>query len=198
MGGLDMNWETIILAILGCSFVGDIFVRLVFKSDRRVANAKADVAESEAMKAAVEVRKTMEEAHAVQCQQYEERIKDLHSTIDKLNDQLDRYVERDASKEARFDNQTEKLRDVQGKYANALMELADEHSKNTEYEKRIGELELELERKRCDRRRCPFRLPPNAETPTSIDISIDEYFKKSKYETEDTHTEVRLDCGHNV
>lgn len=172
-----MNWETIILSLLSCAFVGDIFTRLVFKSDRRVADAKADVAESEARKAAVEVRKAMEDAHAVQCQQYEERIKDLHNTIDKLNEQLDRYVERDAAKERRFDEQTEKLRDVQRKYADSLKDVADEHSKNTEYEKRIGDLELELERKRCDRLDCPFRLPPNVHTPTPTDLSIVEYFK---------------------
>lgn len=183
-----MNWETIILSLLSCAFVGDIFTRLVFKSDRRVADAKADVAESEARKAAVEVRKAIEEAHAAECRHYEERLKEqndqnnartseLHDAVDKVNKQLNFYIERDIEKEKRFDEQTAKLREVQHKYDNALTEIADENAKNTAYEKRIGELELELERKRCDRLDCPFRLPPNVHTPTPTDLSIVEYFK---------------------
>lgn len=184
-----MNWESIILAVLGLGFVGDIIMRFIFKSDRRVADAKADVAESEAAKAAVEVRKAIEEAHTIACRHYEERLAEqhkqaeerlaeMHGTVVKLDEQLAKAVQRDAEKEARYDEQTQKLREVQAKYANVLIELTNENKKNTEYEKRIGELELELERKRCDRRRCPFRLPPNAETPSSVEIDITEYFKE--------------------
>lgn len=168
-----MDWSTVILSILGLGWVGDIVFRL-FKSNRRIENSKADNAEIEVEKnkalAEAESKKALEEAHAVERHQYEERISDLHNTIDKLNGQLDGYVERDAAKEKRFDEQTAKLRDVQRK-------LLEETQLDIEYEKRIGDLELKIEKIKCYRKKCPFRQPPTTDTPIPDGRDISEYFK---------------------
>lgn len=168
-----MNWADIILAVLGLGFVGDVVLRL-FKSNRRIENAKADSAEIEVEKnkaiAQAEAKKALEEAHDAECKLYEERIKDLHNSIDKLNEQLDYYIGRDKAKEERFDNQTEKLRDVQRKLLDATQEI-------TEYVKKIGALELELAKYRCNVLDCPFRQPPTADTPSKKGLTKDKYFK---------------------
>lgn len=161
-----MNWETIIVSVLGLTVFGDILLRVLFKSDRRIADSKADIAEAEAIKA-------KDAAHAEQCRQYEERIKDLHGSIDKLNEQLDHYIERDAQKEDRFNNQTSFLRDKQ-------RELLESTQRETEYVKRIGELELELEKKRCDDLPCAWRLPPNAHTNPIKGQNKEEYLKNRR------------------
>lgn len=152
------------------------------KNYSRIENTKATNAEIEVEKnkaiAEAEAQKALEEAHTVERQQYEERIADLHKTIDKLNEQLDGYVERDAAKERRFDEQTGKLRDVQRK-------LLEETQIDIEYEKRIAALELTIERVKCNRRKCPFRQPPNADTPAYDGRDINEYFK----DLEDDKTE---------
>lgn len=164
-----MNVENIILAVIGLGVFGDILMRLLFKSNRRIADSKAVEAEAEAMKAT-------EDAHAERCRQYEARIADLHSTIDKLNEQLDHYVERDAAKEERFDNQTKKLREVQAKLYAAVTAVTD-------ITREKGKAELELAKKRCDDLACPFRLPPNAYTPTAEGDTKESYFKERKKTT---------------
>lgn len=172
-----MNWETLILGFFGLGFIGDIIVRLIFKSNRRIENAKADNAEIEVAKnkalAHAEAKKALEEAHAVQCRQYEERIKDLHTSLDMANEQIKGYIMRDDEKEERFDKQTEKLRDVQRKLLDTTLEV-------TEYVKKVGKLELELEKVRCNDLQCPFRLPPNIHTPPKPKESKEEYFKNKK------------------
>lgn len=175
-----MNWETIILSVVGAAFFGDMIMRLLFKSDRRIAEAKAEVAEAEAevaeaeaLKAHDETLKLKDEAHAKHCKQYEERIEDLNNSITRLNTQLDRYIERDAAKEKRFDEQTQKLRDVQRKLLEATQQI-------TELVKKQGMLEIELERKRCDEIRCPFRQPPTAYTEPMSGLTKEEYFVKRK------------------
>lgn len=174
-----MTWYEITIAIVG-SIGGFEFIKwlwnMIFnrRNNSRIEDTKATNAEIEVEKnkaiAEAEAKKALESAHAVQCQQYEERISDLHKTIDKLNEQLDGYVERDAAKETRFDEQTTKLRDVQKM-------LLEETQIDIKYEKRIAELELSLEKVKCHRSKCPFRLPPNAETPALGGRDVYEYFK---------------------
>lgn len=159
-----MNWESIILAIVGLGVFGDILLRILFKSDRRIADAKADVAESEAFKA-------KNDAHAEQCRQYEERIQDLHKNLDKMTEQVEHFIERDGAKEERFDKQTEKLRETQ-------RELLIATQKETQLARHIGELELELEKKRCDDLPCAFRQPPNAHTTPRVGLNKEEYFRQ--------------------
>lgn len=178
-----MTWYEITLAVAG-AFGGLEFIKWLWgvifnrKNNSRIENTKATNAEIEVAKnkaiAEAEAKKAAEDAHAIERHQYEERIADLHKTIDKLNEQLDGYVTRDAAKEKRFDEQTQKLRDVQGKlYESAKREI--------EYEKRIGHLELELEKKRCDDLPCPFRQPPNAHTQAKTGVSREAYFQNRKH-----------------
>lgn len=175
-----MTWYDITIAVAS-AFGGIEFIKWMWekifnrKNNNRIANTKATNAEIEVEKnkaiAEAEAKKALEEAHTVERKQFEERISDLHRTIDKLNEQLDSYVERDAAKEKRFDEQTLKLRDVQGMlYESAKREI--------EYERRIGMLELELAKKRCDDLPCPFRLPPNAHTQAAAGMTREAYFYK--------------------
>lgn len=174
-----MTWYEITIACVtavgGFEFIKWI-VNIIFnrKNNSRIEDTKATNAEIEVEKnkaiAEAEAKKALEEAHAVERRQYEERISDLHKTIDKLNEQLDGYVERDVAKEKRFDEQRDKLRDVQRK-------LLEETQLDIEYEKRIGELELKIEKVKCYRKKCPFRQPPTAETPAHDGRDIEEYFK---------------------
>lgn len=180
-----MNWvdTTIacVTAVGGFEFIKWL-CNLIFnrKNNNRInetvaTNAEIEVEKNKAI-AEADAKKALEEAHAVERKQYEERISDLHKTIDKLNAQLDGYVERDESKEKRFDEQTAKLRDVQRK-------LLEETQVDIEYEKRIASLELTIERVKCNRRLCPFRQPPTADTPAYDGRDIIEYFKDSENDT---------------
>ena len=174
-----MTWYEITIAVAG-AFGGVELIKWLYtiifnrKNNSRIENTKATNAEIEVEKnkalAEAEAKKALEDAHAVERKQYEERISDLHRTIDKLNEQLDGYVERDAAKEKRFDEQTAKLRDVQHK-------LLESTQKEIEYVRRIGELEVERERIKCYRKKCPFREPPTADTPMPDGRDINEYFK---------------------
>ena len=174
-----MTWYEITIACVtavgGFEFIKWLF-NIIFnrKNNSRIANTEATNAEIEVEKhkaiAEAEAKKALEDAHAVERKQYEERISDLHKTIDKLNEQLDGYVERDAAKESRFDEQTGKLREVQ-------RQLLKETQIDIEYEKKIASLELTIEKVKCHRQTCPFRLPPNADTPALDGRDIHEYFK---------------------
>ena len=176
-----MTWYEITIAVAG-AFGGVELLKFVWnsifnrKNNQRIANTEATNAEIEVEKhkaiAESEAKKALEEAHSVERKQYEERISDLHKTIDKMNEQLDGYVERDAAKEKRFEEQTQKLRDVQ-------RQLLKETQIDIEYEKRIAALELTVEKVKCHRKKCPFRQPPNADTPAYDGRDINEYFKDS-------------------
>lgn len=177
-----MTWYEITIAVAGAfggveliKYIGNmIFNR---KNNSRIANTQATNAEIEVEKnkaiAEADAKKALEEAHAVERKQYEERISDLHSTIDKLNEQLDGYVERDAAKEKRFDEQTQIFRKERSERLALEKEKAE---MEVMYLKKVAELELELQRKRCDFLLCPYRKPPTAHTPPREDITIDEYF----------------------
>lgn len=166
-----MNWESIIMMVLGALLTGDILMRILFKSNRRIADANADIAEAQA---------DTDEWHRYkeELERYDNIIKSLQNTLQTQIDQnsvlvKDHAVER-AELEARFNNQTARLRDTQ-----RLLTSANE--KEVEYVKRIGELALELEKKRCDDLPCPYRQPPNAHTQNGTGLTKTEYFsKKSK------------------
>lgn len=145
------------MLILGALLTGDIVMRLLFKSNRRIANANADVAETQA---------TTGEFHLLKEQIEMNQQQNLD--LIKINAEL---VEQIKEKENRFAEQTDKLRESQRN----LLAATD---REVEYVKRIGELELELEKKRCDTLTCPFRQPPNAYTPPQDGITIMEYHNK--------------------
>ena len=191
-----MTWYEIVIAVAG-ALGGFEFIKwlcnLIFnrKNNSRINDTVASNAEVEAEKnkaiaqveiknaeieleknravAEADAKKALEEAHAVERKQNEERIAELHKSLDTANEHITYLEERDAAKEKRFDEQTQKLRDVQGK-------LYESAQREVQYEKRIGELELELAKRRCDFIACPYRKPPTAHTPPRESITIDEYF----------------------
>lgn len=138
------DWIGVLMGVLSITYVGDILMRVLFRSDRRVADAKADKAEAEANEKEWELE--------------EKRISELCNTIEWLNKQLDAYVERDASKEERFDRQTERLREVQRQFAQAQDRIIEITREN-------GQLELRLaywKQWHCRRDVCADgRLPSN-------------------------------------
>lgn len=174
-----MTWYEITIAFAG-AFGGVELLKWLWdkifnrKNNSRIANTQATNAEIEVEKnkatAAVEAKEAAEDAHAKQCKQFEERIADLHKSLDTVNEQLDYYIKRDMEKEKRFDEQTAKLRDVQHK-------LLESTQKEIEYVRKIGDLEVERERIKCYRKKCPFRQPPTADTPAPDGRDIEEYFK---------------------
>lgn len=178
-----MTWYEITIAVAG-AFGGVELLKFAYnmifnrKNNTRIANTQATNAEIEVEKnkavAAVEAKEAAEDAHAKQCKQFEERIADLHKSLDTVNGQLDYYIQRDIEKENRFVEQTNLLREKQ----RALLDVEKEKAElEVMYLKRLSELELELEKKRCDYLTCPYRQPPTAHTPPRGDISIHEYYK---------------------
>ena len=151
------------------------------KNNSRIENTKATNAEIEVEKnkttAAVEAKEAAEDAHAKQCKQFEERIGDLHKSLDTVNGQLDYYIQRDIEKEKRFDEQTALFRKEKSERLALEKEKAE---MEVMYIKRIAQLELELEKKRCDFLKCPYRQPPTAHTPQRDNKTIDEYFKEKE------------------
>lgn len=181
-----MTWYEITIAVASALggfelikwLYGVIFNR---KNNTRIADTKATNAEIEVEKnkaiAEAEAKKALEEAHAVERKQYEERIADLHRTIDKLNEQLDGYVERDAAKENRFEEQTQLFRKERSERLALEKEKAEMEVK---YLKQIAALELELEKVRCNEYDCPFRQPPTAYTPPAKGLVKEDYFAKKR------------------
>lgn len=181
-----MTWYEITIAVAG-AFGGVELVKFLWnmifnrKNNSRIANTEATNAEIVVEKnkalAAVESKEAAEDAHAKQCQQYEERIADLHKSLDTVNGQLDYYIQRDIEKEKRFVEQTNLLREKQ----RALLDVEKEKAEvEVRHIKRISDLELELEKKRCDDLPCPFRLPPNAHTQAMAGVTKEIYFTKNR------------------
>lgn len=174
-----MNWvdTTIacVTAVGGFEFIKWL-CNLIFnrKNNSRIANTEATNAEIEVEKhkaiAEAEAKKALAEAQAAERKQNEERISELHKSLDIANEQIAYLEARDAAKEKRFDEQTQKLREVQ-------RQLLKETQIDIEYEKKIASLELQIEKVKCHRQTCPFRLPPNADTPALDGRDIHEYFK---------------------
>lgn len=177
-----MTWYEITIAVAG-AFGGVELLKfgynMIFnrKNNSRIANTQATNAEIEVEKnkatAAVEAKEAAEDAHAKQCKQFEERISDLHKSLDTVNEQLDYYIKRDMDKEKRFDEQTVIFRKERSERLALEKEKAE---MEVMYLKKVAELELELEKKRCDYLTCPYRKPPTAHTPPREGITIDEYF----------------------
>lgn len=169
-----MNWESIIIALAGCAFVGDIIMRVLFKSHRDMDGAKAAQAQADAENAQAQ-------ADAEEWRRYKEELDNYHVTISTLQNtiqaqaqHIDELIKAHAEErkelEARYDDQKKRLREVQ----EALLAA---NEREVGYVRRIGELELELERKRCDTLDCPFRQPPNAHIPPHNGVDIITFHK---------------------
>lgn len=84
-------------------------------------------------------------------------VKEFH-LLQETNEFLQKQLQ---AKEERFVEQTERLRKTQDELFKA---------KADEYEAR-----LELVQKKCEDRLCPFRKPPNADTPPKPGLTKEQY-----------------------
>ena len=133
--------------------------------------------ESEAKLAEVNVDKGRIEAKKQETDRLLAQIDHQQSTIDKLTERNEKLVQMNAEKEDRhqqdikdwqdrFDRATDRTREVQREreqLANDKVALVEQ----------IGDLKLELAKKKCEDTECPFRKPPTADTPPIPDVTRD-------------------------
>lgn len=84
---------------------------------------------------------------------YEERIADLHKSVEALNETEVRQAKRIAELNAALDNKTARIREVEDR-------LVVTERENTRLAEEAGELKKELAEKRCHLLDCPDRQPP--------------------------------------
>lgn len=149
-----MDWQNLLIGILGIGFVGDILAHWLLPSRRRKDNAGADMAEAEADKAEVER---------------------LHLQIEHQQQSLDIYIKLEKDNALRIAEQNNSL-DEKTEQIRKLTEqvIKSEHGRNTDKEE-IARLTAENGRKdlriqyllqwRCERSVCndpDGRKPPNS------------------------------------
>lgn len=147
-------FENIILPLLTLLLGGGIASVVTFKATRRKANADAAQAE-------VQVRS--EEFHLLKEQIELNQKQNLDLT--QLNLKLTEHIK---DKTQKYAEQTEVLRKAQ---ANLLKSEEDKMRLVTAN----GDLKVELAKKKCEDELCPFRQPPNANTPPRPDMTSTEY-----------------------
>ncbi len=76
------------------------------------------------------------------------------------------------AKEERFAEQTQLVRKQNTEILELHKQMAE---KDVAHEKAIAALELELAQKKCEDTACPFRLPPNAQTPPKPGLTKEQY-----------------------
>ena len=76
------------------------------------------------------------------------------------------------AKEERFAEQTQIVRNLNREVLELTMRMAQ---MEVEFAKEKGELELEHALKKCEDIDCPFRRPPNAQTPPKPGLTKEEY-----------------------
>lgn len=149
-----MDWQNLLIGILGIGFVGDILAHWLLPSRRRKDNAGADMAEADADKAEVER---------------------LHLQIEHQQQSLDIYIKLEKDNALRIAEQNKAL-DEKTEQIRKLTEqvIKSEHGRNTDKEE-IARLTGENGRKdlriqyllqwRCERSVCndpDGRKPPNS------------------------------------
>ena len=149
-----MDWQNLLIGILGIGFVGDILAHWLLPSRRRKDNAGADMAEADADKAEVER---------------------LHLQIEHQQQSLDIYIKLEKDNALRIAEQNKAL-DEKTEQIRKLTEqvIKSEHGRNTDKEE-IARLTAENGRKdlriqyllqwRCERSVCndpDGRKPPNS------------------------------------
>lgn len=149
-----MDWQNLLIGILGIGFVGDILAHWLLPSRRRKDNAGADMAEADADKAEVER---------------------LHLQIEHQQQSLDIYIKLEKDNALRIAEQNKAL-DEKTEQIRKLTEqvIKSEHGRNTDKEE-IARLTAENGRKdlriqyllqwRCERSVCndpDGRRPPNS------------------------------------
>lgn len=168
--------NTIIISLLSGGGLTTLIGSWIYrKQNKRIKEAETKLAEVNVDKGRIEAKKQESDRLLAQ-------IDHQQGTIDKLTERNEKLVQMNAEKEDRhqqdikdwqdrFDRATDRTREVQREreqLANDKIALVEQ----------IGELRLELQKKRCDDLPCPFRLPPNAHTLPLADVSRDTYFKK--------------------
>lgn len=88
---------------------------------------------------------------------YEERISDLHKSVEALNETEVRQAKRIAELNAALDNKTVRIREVEDR-------LVVTERENTRLAEENGELKKELAEKRCHLLDCTEREPPTGRT----------------------------------
>lgn len=88
---------------------------------------------------------------------YEERISDLHKSVEALNEAEVRQAKRIAELNAALDDKTARIREVEDR-------LVHTERENTRLAEEAGELKKELAEKRCHLLDCAHREPPTDRT----------------------------------
>lgn len=149
------------------------------KQNARLKEAETKLAEVNVDKAKVEgksdewkIWKEQLEAEREHVRFKDERISELL----RMNaEKEDRHQADIKDWQERFDKATDRTREVQRENAQLSKDkiaLIEE----------VGELKLELQKKRCDDKKCPFRLPPNADTPPAEGLTKESYFSSRERE----------------
>lgn len=171
-------FEAVLMPILTLLVGGGLATFITIKATKRTANANADQAEIQAR---------TEEFHLLkeQIELGQQQNLDLTRANLELVGQL-----KDA--EARHVDQTELLRQTQQNFAQANEKIIKLTAEN-------ADLKVELAKKKCEDKLCPFRQPPNATTPPRPDMTRDEYHmaatKKTKKDTKKTIIKKTTDNG---
>lgn len=129
-----LEWVNALVA--ACGVLAGIGGTMLFKSGRDKARAEADKAIKD---------------------NYEERISDLHKSVEALNETEVRQAKRIAELNAALDNKTGRIREVEDR-------LVHTERENTRLAEEAGELKKELAEKRCHLLDCTEREPPTGRT----------------------------------
>lgn len=129
-----LEWVNALVA--ACGVLAGIGGTMLFKSGRDKARAEADKAIKD---------------------NYEERIADLHKSVEALNETEVRQAKRIAELNAALDNKTVRIREVEDR-------LVVTERENTRLAEEAGELKKELAEKRCHLLDCTEREPPTGRT----------------------------------
>lgn len=67
------------------------------------------------------------------------------------------------------------LRDKEERFAEQTQLVRKQNTEVLELTRKLSDARLELAMKRCDEDDCPFRRPPNANTPPRPGVTIEQY-----------------------
>lgn len=136
-----MDWISLIQTLGGV--IGGLGIGMFTKSGRKRDKADADL--------------KVQEAQAKMIDNYEERIKDLHSTIAMLNESEAHYIERISAQNKAIDSKTEQIRSLTQQTWESQQQLNEANT-------RITSLTEERDNYRnwhCRKGHCADRQPPN-------------------------------------
>ena len=133
-----LEWVNALVA--ACGVLAGIGGTMLFKSGRDKARAEADKAIKD---------------------NYEERISDLHKSVEALNETEVRQAKRIAELNAALDNKVARIREVEDR-------LVVTERENTRLAEAVGTLKEDLANHRCHILECSHRQPPNKHTREAL------------------------------